>query len=162
MPSDLKDETSPRASAELKGKKRQASATVRAILAGIMVATGAVIGAGAVGFTRPAVQIAPASPIAISSLASGNIVTVKGKVAEIYGDKFVLSDPSGRALVETGPSGEGSKLVASGEVIGVQGRFENGSIHAAYLILADGKVEALAPSPPRPPHDWLHRLIGPR
>ncbi|WP_454818691.1 hypothetical protein [Labrys neptuniae] len=127
-----------------------------------MVATGAVIGAGAVGFTRPAVQIAPASPIAISSLASGNIVTVKGKVAEIYGDKFVLSDPSGRALVETGPSGEGSKLVASGEVIGVQGRFENGSIHAAYLILADGKVEALAPSPPRPPHDWLHRLIGPR
>jgi hypothetical protein len=133
-----------------------------AILAGIMVAAGAVIGAGAVGLTRPSIQMAPTSPVAISSLPTEGIVTVKGKVAEIYGNKFIVADSSGRALIETGRAGEDKKLVATDETVSVQGRLENGFIHATYLIRSSGEVDALSPPPPPPPHDWLHRMIGPR
>jgi uncharacterized protein YdeI (BOF family) len=133
-----------------------------AILAGVMIAAGALIGAGAVGLTRPSIQMAPTSPVAISSLPTEGIVTVKGKVAEIYGNKFIVADSSGRALIETGRAGEDQKLVVPDETVSVQGRLENGFIHATYLIRSSGEVHALSPPPPPPPHDWLHRMIGPR
>ena len=122
-----------------------------ALLAGIaLLAVGGGAGALAMQATRPSVTMAPAAPSAIRSLSSGSIVTIRGQVTEVYGNKFVLTDASGRALVDTGRDGEDRALVTTGAPVTVQGRFEHGFVHAAFLVGADRKVVALGP------------LMGPR
>jgi uncharacterized protein YdeI (BOF family) len=120
---------------------------------GLLVVGGGA-GALAVEASRPSVTMAPATPVAIRTLANDDdaIVTVRGRVAEIYGNKFVMADASGRALVDTGREGEDATLVRIGQPVTVQGRFDKGSVHAAFLVGADGKVTALGPLG-RPPHD---------
>jgi hypothetical protein len=78
-------------------------------------------------------------------------VAVKGQVAEIFGNKFVVQDESGRALVETGREGEGASLVAKSETVTVQGRFERGFIHAVAITHGDGRNDLVGP--PNPPHE---------
>eukprot|EP01035_Chromulina_nebulosa_P067044 gene67044-91822_t len=57
-----------------------------------LLALGALGGGAVAHMTRPAVEMAPANAVAISSLAQRQgIVTVKGKVAEVYGDRFVIA-----------------------------------------------------------------------
>ncbi len=126
-----------------------------ALAAAALVIVGGAGGAAVMATQSPSVTMAPATPVAIRSLSADSIVTVRGKVAEIYGNKFILADASGRALVDAGREGEGGKLVALGEPVTVQGRFDKGSIHAAFLVRADGKVTALGPlgGPPHGPHD---------
>lgn len=132
-----------------------------ALAAAGLLALGGAAGAFAVAETRPSVTMAPATPVAIRSLSGSGIVTIRGRVAEIYGNKFVMADASGRALVDTGREGEGGTLVAPGEPVTVQGRFDRGFVHAAFLVGPDGKVAALGPLAgpphdhrgPRPPHD---------
>jgi len=111
-------------------------------------------GALAVEANRPSVTMAPATPVAIRTLTNDDdsIVTIRGRVAEIYGDKFVMADASGRALVETGREGADGTLARVGQPVTVQGRFDRGTLHAAFLVGADGKVKALGPLG-RPPHD---------
>lgn len=116
-----------------------------------VLAIGAVAGAGAVKLTRPNLELAPMTPVAISSVKDWSLVTVKGKVTEVFGNKFIMQDDSGRALVETGPSGDNGTLVAVNEAVSVQGHFENGFMHASYIVRQDGSVEALGPAG-RPPH----------
>lgn len=131
---------------------RQRPAILAAAL-GLLVVGG---GAGALAFeaTRPSVTMAPATPVAIRTLTNDRdaIVTVRGRVAEIYGNKFVMADGSGRALVDTGREGEDDTLVRIGQPVTVQGHFDDGSVRAAFLVGADGKVKALGPLG-RPPHD---------
>ena len=101
---------------------------------------------GAVGFSlaQPAqTPLTPVAPVAVSALQPSGAIAAKGEVAEIFGNKFILQDGTGRALVETGRAGEGGTLVAKGESVTVQGRFENGFLHASALTRADGKIEAL-------------------
>ena len=118
-----------------------------------ILAVGIVAGAGAVSLTRPSPEMAPTTPVAIASMPTTGLVTVKGQVAEIYGNKFVLQDSSGRALVETGRAGEGGKLVAKDEPVTVQGRFDDGFLRASFVVHADGRAEAIGPvGPPPPPH----------
>ena len=62
------------------------------------------------------------------------IVTVRGKVAEVYGVRFVLADNSGRALVEAGRGRGDQPPVATNQLLSVQGRFDHGVLHARYLI----------------------------
>ena len=69
--------------------------------------------------------------MAIQALAAVGRTAIKGEVAEIFGNKFVVQDGTGRALVETGRRGRRRHLVAKGEAVTVQGRFENGFLHAA-------------------------------
>jgi hypothetical protein len=116
-----------------------------------LLALGGVAGAVAMAETRPSVLMAPATPVAIRSLASAGIVTIRGRVAEIYGNKFVMDDGTGRALVDTGPEGDRRALVTVGAPVTVQGRFERGFVHAAFLVGADAKVLAVGPlaGPPR-------------
>jgi uncharacterized protein YdeI (BOF family) len=116
-----------------------------ALAAAALVIVGGAGGAAVMATQSPSVTMAPATPVAINTLSDDGIVTVRGKVAEIYGNKFILADGSGRALIDAGREGEGGKLVAAGEPVTVQGRFDNGSIHAAFLVRADGKVTALGP-----------------
>lgn len=130
------------------------------IAAAVALVIGAAGGAGAVKMMRPTPEMAPLTPVAISAMPASSLVTIKGKVAEIYGNKFVLQDDSGKALIETGRAGEGGTLVSRDEAVTVQGRFDDGFVRASYLVRQDGRTEALRP-PKGPPHrrfeDFDHR-----
>lgn len=94
------------------------------------------------------------TPIAIGRMQADNIVAVKGVVAEIFGNKFILQDDTGRALVELGPQGEDGTAVTKGEQVMVQGRFDRGFIVAQVVSHADGRNQGFGPPPPpRPPRD---------
>ncbi|WP_245930769.1 hypothetical protein [Methylobacterium radiodurans] len=83
-------------------------------------------------------------------------------MAEIFGNKFVIQDGTGRALVETGRQGEGGGLVTKGETITVQGRFEKGFLHASLITRADGKQVVLGRpgGPPAGSADWAKDKLG--
>jgi len=106
------------------------------------------------------VALNPVEPTPIASIAASGAVAAKGEVAEIFGNKFVVQDGTGRALVETGR--EGGKLVAKGETVTVQGRFENGFLHARTVTHADGKMTVLGPAGGPPPGtlDWAKDRVG--
>lgn len=139
------------------------------LVAAGLLALGGAAGAVVMAETRPSVSMAPATPVAIRSLSSSGIVTIRGRVAEIYGNKFIMADASGRALVDTGREGDDRRLVTAGEPVTVQGRFERGFVHAAFLVGPDSKVTALGPlgGPPHGrrgpggPHDPDHGPDGP-
>jgi hypothetical protein len=122
--------------------------------AAALLAIGFVGGAGAVSLTRHTVVMAPTVATAVSRLsATQGVVTIKGRVAEVYGDRFVVQDGTGRALVATGR--DGATGLAVGAPIMVQGRFDGGQLRAQYLVDASGKVEEVGP-----PHP--HGRDGPR
>jgi len=130
-------------------------------LAALGLVVGLAGGAGAMKLVRPSVEMAPMTPVAISAMADDSLVTIKGKVAEIFGNKFIVQDDSGRALIEAGPEGEGGKLVAPNEMLTVQGRFDDGFLHGSYIVHEDGRTEALGPagkSPHRGPLEVLKHL----
>jgi hypothetical protein len=130
----------------------------RLINAGIVIAVLAAGAAGGAGVNRYIQKSHPQSvlllqPAPIAQMTASGPVAVKGQVAEIFGNKIIVQDDSGRTLVDTGPRGEGGRLVAKGETITVQGNFENGFIHASVMTRADGTSEAFGPpKPPRPDH----------
>lgn len=97
--------------------------------------------AAAPGTATPA-----ATPIA--QIAPTGIATVQGDVVEVFGNKFVLQDASGRTLIETGPRGREATLVKVGDRVTVEGRSEGGFIGAAALVRADGRREELQPTAP--------------
>jgi uncharacterized protein YdeI (BOF family) len=108
-------------------------------------------GPGAPGQPQPVMLL---TPVTVDKMQADNVVAVKGSVAEIFGNKFILQDDTGRALVELGPQGEDGTVVAKGEQVMVQGRFERGFIVAQLLSHADGRNQAFGPPPPpRPPRD---------
>jgi len=120
---------------------------------------------GAMGLSlskNRAVAQTPVAPVAIQALAPSGATAIKGDVAEIYGNKFVVQDPTGRALVETGREGEDGKLVAKGESVTVQGAFENGFLRARVLTHGDGRSQVLGPAggPPFGSLDWAKDRIG--
>ena len=119
-------------------------------LAAAALAAAAALGAGATAVAERgrSVTLVALAPQPVSALKDGTMTAVKGDVAEIFGNKFVVQDGSGRALVETGRRGENAVLVAKGEPVTVQGRFERGSLHAAAITHADGHADALDPPPP--------------
>lgn len=131
-------------------KPRWSSARTKLALGGVALLAVGAAAAYAVGATRPGVEMAPLTPVAIKSLAAGsNVVTVKGQVAEVYGSRFILADASGKTLVDTGRTRDfgglvtPTPLVTAGQPVTVQGRFGNGSLRASFLIGPDGKVVAL-------------------
>ena len=125
----------------------------RAAIAAALLA-GGIVGAGATAIaqrgSRPV--LLALTPAPITAMQDGNAVAIKGQVAEIYGKSFVLSDDSGRALVDTWPRGSGGALVGKAEPLIVQGRFRDGVVHALAIQHADGKTVMLGPPSPPPPH----------
>ncbi|MGP7794652.1 hypothetical protein [Sphingomonas sp. CLY1604] len=120
--------------------------------AAVLLAVGAAGGAGAVALTRPSIEMAPtiATPIARLPASSG-IVTVKGRVVEVYGDRFVVQDGSGKAMIDAGRDGAGT--VTPGKAVLVQGRYDDGQLRAHFLVGPSGQVEAVGPAHgPRGPH----------
>lgn len=127
----------------------------RMMTAGVVLAVLALGAAGGAGATRYVQRSRPQpvlllQPAPIAQLQDRTPVAVKGQVAEVFGNKFIIQDDSGRTLIETGPCGKGGKLVAKGDTVTVQGHFDNGFVHANVLTRADGTSEAFGP--PRPPH----------
>jgi len=121
--------------------------------AAAVLAVGGVAGAMAAREMGPSIEMAPLTPVAIRSLSSSSgIVTVRGRVAEIFGNKLVVDDGSARALIDTGPEGDDRSLASVGAPITAQGQFDRGVLHASFLVDAAGKVTALGPlgGPPRP------------
>lgn len=117
----------------------------------VVLVAGAALGAGG---TRLAQRWEPQTvmllqPAPIDAMRDGNVVAVKGEVSDVFGNKFVLRDSTGRALVDTGPRGEGRVVATGGEAVTVQGRFDRGIIHASVVAHADGRNEAFGP--PRGP-----------
>jgi hypothetical protein len=139
-----------------------ATSQPRKISGGTILAAIALLGAGgAIGATGarmagPSIEVAPLSPVAIASLKSNEgLVTVRGKVSEIYGSMFTLADGSGRTLVDGGPRSSG--LIAAGTPVTIQGWNRNGVVHASFLVGADGKVTPLGgPHDRHGPHDRDH------
>lgn len=121
-----------------------------------LLAVGAAGGAAAWSATRErdAAFDATLVPTTIANLVDSATVGVDGTVAEIYGNKFVVTDGRARALVDTGRAGEDGTLVTVGETVTVQGRFDDGFLHASAIRHADQRIDELAPPPP--PHGPGH------
>lgn len=132
------------------------SPTTRRIGLGVALLIACGIGAGATALAeRGRMQVlAPLTPGPISAMKDWAPVAVKGQVAEIFGNKFIIADDSGRALVETGRQGEGGTLVAASETVTVQGRFEHGFVRAVAIQHGDGRTVLLGPPGPPPPPHW--------
>jgi uncharacterized protein YdeI (BOF family) len=137
------------------GRRRVALA---AVLLGAFGA-GSGITAAALQARRPALIMLTPAPI--TSMQDWSEVAVKGQVAEIFGNKFIVQDDSGRALVETGRRGEGGQLVAKSESVTVQGRFEHGFLHAEVISHPDGRNDFVGPPGPPPPPGGPLALRGP-
>jgi hypothetical protein len=120
------------------------------LLAGTVIfSAGAATGATLAHAFEPVAAMAPAPLVRIASLGTqakpwsgAPIVTVRGRVAETYGSRFVVDDGSGHALVDAGREAATVPL-AINQVATVQGRFEDGMIRAAFLVGPDGRVTAL-------------------
>ncbi len=113
--------------------------------------------------TRPTTVVA-LTPGPIASIKDGSATAVKGQVTDVFGNRFVLADETGKALIDTGRSGEGRDLVKPGETVTVQGRFDRGSLRAVVLSHADGRQDGLDPGPgagrpPPPGPRWLRTVF---
>jgi|APThiThiocy_cv2_1041547.scaffolds.fasta_scaffold70650_2 hypothetical protein len=78
-----------------------------------LITLGLVAGAGATLLAAPRLDVVLLQPAAIASLVPYSFVAVKGQIAEVFGNKFVIEDDTGCALVETGPHGDNGKLVTA-------------------------------------------------
>jgi len=147
---------------DIRNPFRSVRGKAAAAVAGVaLLAVGGGVGAVAMHATRLSVTMAPATPVAIKALQADAIVTIKGRVAEIFGNKFIVQDASGRALVEIGREGEDGTLVTAGEPVTVQGRFDHGFVRAAFLVGPDAKVVAIGPlGGPHGEHDRHGRHHG--
>jgi hypothetical protein len=122
-----------------------------ALFAALLVAfaVGGGVTAAALQARRPTLVMLTPAPI--TSMHDWSEVAVKGQVAEVFGNKFIVQDDSGRALVDTGRSGGSGNLVAQSETVTVQGRFEHGSVHAQAISHSDGRNDFVGPPGPPPP-----------
>ena len=138
-------------------KPRTGSAPMRSgkrRLAGAAALVGAfAIGGGvtAVAMQNRQPALVMLTPAPITAMHDWSAVAVKGQVAEIFGNMFIIQDDSGRALVETGPKWNHGPLVAKSEAVTVQGRFEHGVIHAQAISHGDGRNDLVGPVGPPPP-----------
>jgi uncharacterized protein YdeI (BOF family) len=132
-----------------------------ALAAVALFAAGGGVGAAAMSAAKPVIVMAPATPTSIASLSTATqpmfgerIVTVRGKVTEVFGNSFVVADQSGRILIDRGPRGTGQPIVAVNEMVSVQGRVDDGVMRPRFLVGADGMVTELGGpgDRPHPPH----------
>lgn len=82
--------------------------------------------------------------VAINTINNGTVI-VKGKIADTFGDKFVLEDSSGRILVQTGP-GSNALAVKTGDTVTVIGLPRERTFDASQILRENGEVVFAAPS----------------
>lgn len=76
------------------------------------------------------------------ALAGGVIVT--GRVSDVFDDRFLIEDPTGRVLVETGSATEKPASISSGAAVRIEGRMRGRVLEARRITLDTGT----APPPP--------------
>ncbi len=126
------------------------------LIAAALLLAGGIVGGTLVAGLRPIPAMASASPItialagsAVSSTFGDPIVTIRGVVKAVYGNSFTVNDSSGQALVRFGHKHSLSSvlgqatLVTAGQIVTVQGEFEDGSIEARYVVTPDGRAWAV-------------------
>lgn len=145
QPAAMQPEPATRTSA---WRMRTIAIAAGVVLLGVGVAAGA--GATRMMVRHEAQPLMP--PIAISAMTDGSVAAIKGKVAEIFGNKFVVEDATGRTLVETGRAGKGDTLVTRDEMLTVQGRFEDGFMRGSMVVHADGRTDILRGRDGHGPH----------
>ena len=140
----------------LNDKVTAMSQGARAVTAIALIAVGAVGGASAASLTRPPIEMAPTTPTPAAKLAAATgIVSVKGKVTDIYGDRFVVEDSSGRTMIDAGR--DAGLTLTKGTTISVQGRYDESQLRASFITTADGQVVAVGR---RGPHGDRHGKRG--
>ncbi|QHL92013.1 hypothetical protein GVO57_14040 (plasmid) [Sphingomonas changnyeongensis] len=109
---------------------------------------GGTAGAAATHALQPVVVMAPAAPTAISGLSgienpafSHAIVAVKGRIAEVYGESFILEDGTGRVLITARQAG--GFVPAVGQTVTVQGHMHGTSLRPMFIAGADGRAYAV-------------------
>lgn len=116
-----------------------------------LLAVGGIAGGAVSREFRPPIAMAPIHAVAIRNLSTTTgIVTIRGRVAESFGDRWVIDDGTGRALIDGGPHGNGDTLAPLGAVVSVQGQFDRAAFHPSFLVDASGTVTPLAPPPGHP------------
>ena len=116
------------------------------------------------GAYRRAVMIAlglAAAGTAVAQVPIGQIssdgITIKGKVADDFGGKFVLADESGRILVEPRGGLPADIWFGAGEMVSVTGLPRGRTFEAIRIAREQGEVvftasaQPVAPSPGMPP-----------
>ncbi|MDG5487753.1 hypothetical protein NYR55_03820 [Sphingomonas sp. BGYR3] len=113
---------------------------------GLMLVGGAA-GAAATHALQPIAVMAPAKPIAISSLPSlasatfnPAIVAVKGRIAEVYGESFILEDGSGRLLIAQRKAQGFAPTV--GQTVTVQGQMDGTMLRPMFIADTQGRAYA--------------------
>ena len=136
----------PEASASSKHVRPPHERRVRRGLVGSLILAPLVLAAAGFSLAKTgASQAAPLAPVTIALLTAARDIAAQGKIAEIYGNKFIIQDATGRALVETGPRGEDGSSMQVGETVTVRGHFDHGFLHAALITHADGSQLRLEP-----------------
>lgn len=95
--------------------------------------------------------VALAQNVSIDQLAGGQGLSIEGEVRDVFGNRFVLEDQSGRVLVETGPERGREYDLRQGERLTVFGEPDNdGGFEAARIVREDGS-EIVLRRPDGPP-----------
>ncbi|CEJ12137.1 hypothetical protein BN1110_02434 [bacterium YEK0313] len=77
--------------------------------------------------------------------ALSNEVQVRGRVAEIFGDRLLVEDATGRILVELAETTDKPSAVAVGQILLIEGRLRGRTIEARRVAPV---AEGAAPEPP--------------
>ncbi|MCQ9155859.1 hypothetical protein [Acidomonas methanolica] len=127
------------------------SRRLRSVLIGAaLLVAGAAGGSAVTHAIGPTIDMAPLTPVTIAHLAdTRGPVTLKGRVAQIYGHDLIVDDGTGKALVDTGPQGDRLDLTPGAER-SFQGHFDEGIFHADFIVDGNGSVTPLGP-PAGPP-----------
>ncbi|BBK33558.1 YpeB-like protein with putative protease inhibitory function [Stella humosa] len=78
-------------------------------------------------------------------------ISIAGTVTDVFGNKFVLQDGSGKVLVESGPDWHRKLDIKAGETLTITGRPEGGSFEAFTITRADGTTIEVRPAGGPPP-----------
>ncbi|MBL0935560.1 MAG: hypothetical protein IBJ07_12520 [Rhizobiaceae bacterium] len=92
-----------------------------------------------------------AAQTAIGDLNAATGITIEGRVTDVFGNKFVLEDDTGRVLVETGPSWWRTTEVAVGERLTVMGEPDPSRTFDAFSIIHEDGREIKVRDPGMPP-----------
>ncbi|WP_182084237.1 hypothetical protein [Aureimonas sp. ME7] len=109
------------------------------------------IAGSTLAFGQGAPKVPEPTPATVSQLRDMNDLRLEGRVAEVFGSRFVLEDATGRTLVETGPRGGRGDLVKAGDTVLVDGRFERGQVDARSISV--GGAERVVLERPHPERD---------
>ncbi|MCC7272360.1 MAG: PepSY domain-containing protein [Alphaproteobacteria bacterium] len=88
-------------------------------------------------------------------------ITITGTVGDVFGNKFVLQDDSGKVLVESGPEWHRRIAVQPGEKVTVSGRPGPGGFEAFAITRADGTRIEVRPAGGPPPWGGARADRGP-